>query len=252
MLLRVLLASALAMLAAGSVSAQQGGNQPHPLSVLPPPGLVTTGFFFPDHPSVRPQDFATGKQVRVVLGIHNDADVAYNISAIMGSLNSPTDFSIYVQNFTQQLYHQPLAVGQEISVEYKFLPDPRLEPRDFVVALTVFYQDPKGQYYSNTFFNKTIDFVEEKKLIDWELIFLFVFLIGLASGVVYVLYTLVAPHLSSLGYMSKKSKKSKASSAPRVPTAQDNEDWVKGTNYDNFTKKKAAAAVAATKAKASK
>ena len=42
-------------------------------------------------------------QVNVVLGFHNEATEAYNVTAIMGSLNSPTDFAIHVQNFTQQV-----------------------------------------------------------------------------------------------------------------------------------------------------
>jgi hypothetical protein len=46
-------------------------------------------------------------QIKVVLGIHNDGSEPYNISGIMGSLNSPTDFSMYIQNFTQQVGTAP-------------------------------------------------------------------------------------------------------------------------------------------------
>lgn len=42
-------------------------------------------------------------QVTVLLGLHNEASEMYNVSAILGSLNSPTDFSIFVQNFTNQV-----------------------------------------------------------------------------------------------------------------------------------------------------
>ena len=68
-------------------------------------------------------------------------------------------------------------------MDYKFVPDARLEPRDFVVALTVFYQDTKGQYYSNTFFNQTIEIIEVKKMIDWELISMFLILAGIGAGI---------------------------------------------------------------------
>ena len=156
----------------------------------------------------------------------------------MGSLNSPTDFSIFVQNFTQQTYFEAVLPGKESSFEYKFMPDPRVEPRDFIVALTVIYQDTKGVYYSNTFFNQTIEIIEVKKLVDWELLFLYVFIFGLIAGIGYLIYSSVAPHLQSLGYISKKSKTKKVAAGPKVQTEEEAEDWLKGTNYAAFTQAK--------------
>lgn len=93
-----------------------------------------------------------------------------------------TIFKIFIRR-SSQVYHQAVAPGEEISLDYKFMPDPRLEPRDFVVALTVFYHDGKGQYYSNTFFNQTIEIVEVKKIFDYELVSMFVILAGIAAGI---------------------------------------------------------------------
>jgi len=217
------------------LNGQQAGSAPHPLSILPPPGEITTGYFFPDHPI---KHFAAGKTVSVVLGIHNDASELYNITAIMGSLNTPTDFSIFIQNFTQQIYHQVLLSGQELSIDYKFMPDPRLEPRDFVVALTVFYQDKNGQFYSNTFFNQTVEIIDDKKLVDWDLISMFIILAGLAAGLVYLIYTAVAPQLTSMGLVSKKNKKVKKVETSK---ADDADEWIKGSNYEAHKKKRAAA-----------
>ena len=42
-------------------------------------------------------------QVRVVLGIHNDASETYNITSIMGSVNSPADFKTFIHNLTHQV-----------------------------------------------------------------------------------------------------------------------------------------------------
>lgn len=174
----------------------------------------------------------------------------YNVSAILGSLNSPTDFSIFVQNFTQQMYHQAVAPGKEISFEYKFMPDRRVDPRDFIVALTVIYQDPKGVYFSNTFFNQTIEIIEVKKFIDWEMFFLYVFLVGLLVGSGYLIYTIVAPHLQTMGIMSKKTKKTKkVSTGPKFQTEEEAEDWLKGTNYAAFTQAKDAKKKVAPKEK---
>lgn len=42
-------------------------------------------------------------QVKVVVGIRNEAAEKYNISAVMGSLNNAQDFRAYYWNFTQQV-----------------------------------------------------------------------------------------------------------------------------------------------------
>lgn len=72
---------------------------------------------------------------------------------------------------TVQGYFQVVQPGAELSLEYKFYPDARLpSPRDFVVALTAFYFDNAGTFYSSTFFNQTVTIVEIPKLVDWELL----------------------------------------------------------------------------------
>lgn len=64
-----------------------------------------------------------------------------------------------------------------------FRPDPNLSPRDFVVALTLFYEDEQGAMLSSTFFNGTVEIVEQKKMIDTEMLFLYLILLGIASGI---------------------------------------------------------------------
>jgi len=54
-------------------------------------------------------------QIEVVLGFHNEATMAYNVTAIMGSLNSPMDFSIFVQNFTNQV--RDLRMGMKFGIK---------------------------------------------------------------------------------------------------------------------------------------
>ncbi len=199
---------------------------PHPLTNMPPSGAVQTGVFWPDHPG-KDKHFTAGKivsdrmldlmlihthrrgahapQVNVAVVFHNEGTEMYNVSVIMGSLNSPTDFSLHIQNFSQQVSPQYLVCsfayifiddcsnpsgqvylircdpGQEVTLDYKFVPDQRLEPRDFFVALTVFYTDAAGRAgFSNTFFNQTIEIVEVKVWIDTELIQMFIILAALA------------------------------------------------------------------------
>ncbi|KAL6745623.1 translocon-associated protein alpha subunit [Haematococcus lacustris] len=232
---RLVLLTLAACLALGIASAE---DVPHVLTNLPPSGEVTTGFFFPTYPNKK---FPAGKLVDIAIGMHNDGTETYNISLITGSLNSPTDFSLHVQNFTQMGYGHILEPGQEVSLEYKFMPDHRLEPRDFTVALTAFYSDSKGRWHSTTFFNQTINIVEVKKMVDWELLFLIALFVAAIAAAAYSAYSYVV----SLGWLKSQKKRQRArrtpGEAPPAMTAEDHADWVKGTPYDAFQKRAAKA-----------
>jgi len=67
-----------------------------------------------------------------------------------GSLNLANDFSVHVQNFSIVAYGEVLAPGEEATFTYKFMPDGRLSPREFTVALTAFYSTPEGGWHSTT------------------------------------------------------------------------------------------------------
>mmetsp|Transcript_12282 Transcript_12282/g.30014 ORF Transcript_12282/g.30014 Transcript_12282/m.30014 type:complete len:240 (-) Transcript_12282:716-1435(-) len=223
------LVAVLACVAASAVAQQQ----PHVLTNMPPSGAVTTGFMFPTYPGKK---FPAGKMVDVVVGIHNDGSDSYNISMITGSLNSPVDFNVHVQNFTNVGYGQVVKPGEELSLEYKFFPDPRLEPRDFIVALTAFYSDSKGNWHSTTFFNQTVEIVEVKKLIDWELLFMFALFGAAIGGIAYWVYS----YIVSLGWLKpqkkRAAKKRAQAQAGAVMSAEDHEEWIKGTNWDAHRK----------------
>ena len=42
-------------------------------------------------------------QIEVVVGLHNGASEGYNVSAIFGSLNHPTQFNTFFYNFSGQV-----------------------------------------------------------------------------------------------------------------------------------------------------
>ncbi len=105
-------------------AAASSGVDIEKLAALPPSGDLTAHYVFPSYPS---KQFPAGKMVRatcsarcalqsqvckrcgavhtlaqveVVVGLHNDGAEAYNLTMIAGSLNSPVDFTVYVQNFS--------------------------------------------------------------------------------------------------------------------------------------------------------
>jgi len=212
----------------------------HPLTNLPPsaPG-IETAFVFPDYDAKQPR-FPAGANVDVVLGLHNSASQPYNISAIMGSLNSPLDFGIYVQNFTLQGYGVQVDPDGEASVLYTFRPDAALHPREFTVALTVFYTAAQGGISSTTFFNQTIEIVEPPRTIDAEIIFLWFLMLGTVGFLLYKAYAYV---FKLLGGKSRGRKKAAA------PSSASSDDWITGTAL-HLERKKAERVAAKAKAAA--
>lgn len=155
-----------------------------------------------------------------MVGFHNGASTAYNISAIMGSLNSPLDFGIYVQNFTHQAYGIQVDPDGEASVLYTFRPDAALHPREFQVALTVFYTSSQGQMSSTTFFNSTVEIVEPPRSIDGEILFLWFLLFSAVGFAGYKTYQVISKFLGISGKGKKKA-------APPADLTSD--EWLQGT-----------------------
>lgn len=90
----------------------------HPLTNMPGSAEgVETSFFYPKYSNLK---FPIGEIVTVLCHFSNNDEIPYNVSAIMGSLNSPYDFSQHIQNYT----YKPLGIvvrpGDEITFEYQF------------------------------------------------------------------------------------------------------------------------------------
>ena len=57
------------------------------------------------HCSVMPSSPVSCAQVETVVGVHNAASSAINITVLAGSLNNAKAFSQHFQNFTAQVRH---------------------------------------------------------------------------------------------------------------------------------------------------
>lgn len=219
----------------GTAFAQRGININHPLTNLPEAGELKTVWVLPDHPS---KEFPAGEYVPILLGVHNEAKKAYNVSFIMGSLNLPQEFSYYVQNFTHHQYWSVVGPEEEATFQYKFRPDKSLSPMELRVALTVFYQDDKGTPFSTTFFNETIDIVEVFKAVDYEAIMMLVVMLAIFAGIVYG----VLAWMGNLNVIKKVAGGGKKKGGKAETT---DDDWLKGTPYAQSSSKKQKAPKAA-------
>lgn len=193
----------------------------HPLTDMPEasPDVITSYFFTKGIENGLP----VGEEASVVVGLINNGEHSINVTRALGSLNSPFNFGFYVQNFTTardekggRVYQPQVEVppGEERSVEFSFTPREDIEPVDFVLCLTVFYEDDE-ETFSTHFFNQTVKFYEPATEMDAQSVFTMVVGVGFALTMTYALFSCVVG--------GKRSGVSGGSDASGKGAAQ---DWI--------------------------
>ena len=122
----------------------------------------------------------------------------------------------------QQVYNIVVPPDTQGSFSIKIKPDLNLQPRDFIVSLTTFYESD-DELFSSTFFNGTVYVVEPTGSLDMETFFMYFFIVavvGLIAGAIF-------KALQSAGVVKKKSKPRKVETGTRG--AVDENEWLKGT-----------------------
>jgi len=165
--------------------------------------------------------FESGRAIDVVVGFHNKApSTKFNITQVFASLRHPYDWKVAIQNFTRfnpQIIANP---SDQISIGYRFFPDPALDTeRPFVLAAQVFYQDELLNNYTSYFFNDTIVMVEPSGTIDIQLIFTYTGLFAVAGLAAFFGFRFFAP----------KKRGQAHSTRDAAADAVDRNEWLKGT-----------------------
>ena len=181
--------------------------------ILGPHSAVSTFIHFPDYPTTH--RFTQGEDVVALIGVSNRSPSTYfNVSYIGAQLHSPFDFSYYIQNFTVRETESIVGPGQETTVEYRFRPDPSLEPIEFQLSVWAIYNSSEGRMYQSTAFNDTVELVEKRE--PWTV----------ASA---INYALVLAGLGVMGYVGwnltqgtggKKKKRVKRTEGDAVAPAK--------------------------------
>lgn len=135
----------------------------HPLTDMPEssPDVICSGVF-PNNPGNR---LPLSDVVDAMVGLVNEGQEPINVTRVMGSLNSPFDFNYYIQNFTEQQFNTIIHEDEEYTFRYRFRPIDTLDPVEYHIALTVFYENDE-ELFSHTFFNDTVTFYEPKSMFD--------------------------------------------------------------------------------------
>ena len=201
---------------------QEGEGPPkHPLTDMPDsqPG-VKISCMFPDHPD---QAFPAGELVSALVGVRNEGRFQVSLDGVMGSLNSPRDFGIYVHNFTGQMYEGiSLAPGEETTILYRFMPDAELYALDFTVALTAFYKLGEIEA-ADTFFNQTVSIVQGGGGFDLQMLSIYLLLLAVLASPFYLGYRAAVK-----AGLVKEPKKAAPKKVERGTSKDAAGEWLKG------------------------
>jgi hypothetical protein len=111
-------------------------------------------------------EFTQGEFIDVLCGFTNTGDKSYNVTSIRGSLNSPFDYRMHIQNFTEMNPNAEIKKGDQGTLFYRFYPDPNLEPREYILSILVDYVDADKEEYRSVPFNSTVEVVESQSAMD--------------------------------------------------------------------------------------
>ena len=177
---------------------------------------VKTVTLFPDYPD---QKFTQGQLIDVLCGFSNTGDKSFNVTKLEGSLHSPMDYR-YIQNFTERTPFTEIKEGGQGTLLFQFYSDPNLEPRDYVLTLSVDYVDAEREEYQTVYFNQTIEFVESQATKDSAKFFGYVLSLVLLAAAAF------GAQMLHKRFAGKKGK------APVVPVARTSggaNEWLQDT-----------------------
>jgi len=193
---------------------------------------VTTNYLLPEYADKR---FPVGEEATILVDVSNNGQDVFNITRIGAFLHSPFDLSYYIQNFTVGELSGVAAPSAQISLEYKFTPDQKLEALEYWFSGFVEYtMEGSDEPYQQIFVNTTVHLYDDKNSIIRDLsgaassaLLLLVLGSGAYFGFNY------AASKSGLKKKFKKKKEAKPAAAPAV------DDWDVST-YQEATKSRVA------------
>ena len=134
-------------------------SRDHPLTDLPGAlESVRTAFYFPGYAGGADgrYSFPIGETVRLLSHFsHSQTDVeALQVTGMIGSINSPFDFDYYIANFSKPL-QASVPAEAEFTFDFELPIHASLDPIEYIVATTIFYNDGR-HVFASTLFNATV------------------------------------------------------------------------------------------------
>jgi len=183
-----------------------------------------------------------GKQTQAVISFTNNEPEPVVVAFVGGSLWTP-DFdpqgSRIVRNLSTVQYGVQIPAGEKETVPYSFVTD--MHPQELRLNLAAVVGDQENSFYTFQAFNGTVSVVEPNtSVFDPQIIFLYLFLLGLFGTVIYFFYNIwVAPYFAPKRRGGERTKRPAAkkvdeavpvggADGPAVSTGAKpyNEEWI--------------------------
>ncbi|XP_029288275.1 translocon-associated protein subunit alpha [Cottoperca gobio] len=134
------------------------------------------------------EEFPAGEIVRIMVGFTNKGSQDFTVQSLEASFRYPQDFQFYIQNFTASPLSTAVPPQAQASFEYSFVPAQPMAGRPFGLVILLTYLDTEGNVFQTAIYNQTVTVTELEDGLDGETMFLYIFLVGLVSLVLFGVY----------------------------------------------------------------
>lgn len=134
------------------------------------------------------EEFIAGEMVKFLLGFSNKGEEEFTVGSLEASFRYPQDYNFYIQNFTALQLEVMVQPHKQASFEYSFIPAQPMAGRPFGLVILLNYHDSQGNVFQSAVYNQTVMISEVDEGLDGETIFMYIFLTGLISLLLFSLY----------------------------------------------------------------
>ncbi|VVB15734.1 unnamed protein product [Arabis nemorensis] len=196
------------------------------LELTSAPGIETLCVF----PKNTAKIIKAGAETELLVGMKNDGQSSVDIVAVKGSLHLPFDQKPLVQNLTALSFsNASVPTSAQATFPYTFAVSKFLQAGAFDLVGTIIYEID-GKPYQSTFYNGTIEVIEDGPLFRMESVFL--------SGVlISVIIVLIIYIQNGLRHMTKKTKRSPKVEVGTATKDASLDEWLEGTAYTRSSSK---------------
>ncbi|XP_004545107.1 translocon-associated protein subunit alpha [Maylandia zebra] len=134
------------------------------------------------------EEFPANEIVRFLVGFSNKGSQEFTVQSLEASFRYPQDFQFFIQNFTALPLNTVVKPQAQASFEYSFIPAQPMAGRPFGLVILLNYQDTEGSVFQTAVYNQTVTITEREEGLDGETMFMYVFLAGLVSLLLFGMY----------------------------------------------------------------
>ncbi|MCJ8750235.1 hypothetical protein PDJAM_G00260170 [Pangasius djambal] len=134
------------------------------------------------------EEFPANEIVKFLVGFTNKGSQDFTVRSLEASFRYPQDYQFYIQNFTALQLDAVVQPEKQASFEYSFIPAQPMAGRPFGLVILLNYHDSEGNVFQSAIFNQTVTITELDEGLDGETMFMYIFLGGLVSLMLFGLY----------------------------------------------------------------